>query len=71
MEPEARINDETRATYNVVNPVCQECAAAGKRPVASCKKSRMAGSGNEHSINCAKVNPQYCIAHPYCAYFHV
>ena len=46
MEPEARINDETRAIYKVVNPVCQECAAAGKRPVTSCKKSRMASAGS-------------------------
>ena len=47
LEPEARINDQTRAIYKVVNPVCQVCAAAGKRPVASCKKSRMAGGRNE------------------------
>ena len=47
MEPEAIINDDTRAIYTVVNPVCQECAAAGKRPVASCKKSRMAGGRKE------------------------
>lgn len=45
--PEARIDDETRAIYKVVNPVCQECAAAGKRPVESCKKSQMADSRNE------------------------
>ena len=47
MEPEARINDETRAIFKVVNPVCQEWAPAGKRPVASYKKSRMAGGRNE------------------------
>ena len=29
--PEARIDDETRAIYKVVNPVCQECAAVAKR----------------------------------------
>ena len=46
LEPEARINDETRAIYKVVNIVCQECAATGKRPVASWKKSRMAGGRN-------------------------
>ena len=47
MEPEVRIDEEKRAIYKVVNPVCQECAAAGKRPVASCKKSPMAGGRNE------------------------
>ena len=45
MEPEERINDEKRAIYKVVNLVSQECAAAGKRSVASCKKNRMAGAG--------------------------
>ena len=47
LETEARINDETRAIYKVVNPVCWECAAVGKSPVASCKKRRMAGGRNE------------------------
>ena len=36
-EPEARTSDATRVINNVGNPVCQECAAAGKRPVAICK----------------------------------
>ena len=47
MEPQTRINDETRAIYKVVNPVCQECAAAGKRPVTSYKKSRMTDARKE------------------------
>ena len=35
LEPQARINDETRAIYKVVNPVCQERVAARKRPCSS------------------------------------
>ena len=46
-EPEARTSDATRVIYKVGNPVCQECTAAGKRPVAICKKSRMPGGKNE------------------------
>lgn len=28
LEPEARINDQKRATYKVVDPVCQECVSS-------------------------------------------
>ena len=42
LQPDATINDEIRTTYKVVNPVCQESAAAAKKPVTSCKKSQIA-----------------------------